>query len=143
MVAVTMPLIMLIGTSDVTDDPETTGDEQVDGRFRSGQSGNPAGRPKGSRNKLGEEFVAALQADFTEHGKTAIAKVRDERPDQYLKVIASILPKDVNITVNDFEDKSDDELRRELQQLAALIQPFLAAEGDQGEDEGTRAETLN
>lgn len=31
-------------------DPETTGAKQADTRFRPGQSGNPSGRPKGSRN---------------------------------------------------------------------------------------------
>lgn len=121
------------------DEPVYLKDEK--GRFVAGTGG--AGRKPGSRNKLGEEFVAALQADFAEHGKAAIIAVRTDKPDQYLKVIASILPKDVNITVNDFEDKSDDELRRELRELTAFLQPFLADAGDQGEGEGTRAETLN
>ena len=35
------------------------------------QPRNP-GRPKGSRNKLGEDFIAALAADFAEHGKCVI-----------------------------------------------------------------------
>jgi hypothetical protein len=34
-------------------------DERVIGRpFRPGQSGNPRGRPKGSRHKLSEQFLA-------------------------------------------------------------------------------------
>jgi len=36
------------------------------GRFLTGNSGG--GRPKGSRNKLGEQFLEALVQDFTEHG---------------------------------------------------------------------------
>ena len=35
------------------------------------QPGNP-GRPKGSRNKLGEDFIAAVAEDFAKHGMKAI-----------------------------------------------------------------------
>lgn len=63
------------------------------GRFISGNIGG--GRPKGARTKLGEAFLEAMYADFTEHGAATIVKVRDEKPDQYLKVVASILPKEI------------------------------------------------
>ena len=33
------------------------------------KKGNP-GRPKGARNKFGEDFISALKEDFNEHGKT-------------------------------------------------------------------------
>jgi hypothetical protein len=74
--------------------PELTGPKQ-DTRFKPGQSGNPAGRPKGARSKLNEQFLQAMFDDFTLHGVDAIAKVRNEKPDQYLKVVASILPKEI------------------------------------------------
>jgi hypothetical protein len=51
-----------------------------------GQSGNSAGRPKGSRNKLGEQFLTDLYADWVENGVAAIKKVRETRPEIYLKV---------------------------------------------------------
>ena len=39
------------------------------------KSGNPAGRPKGSHDKLSEEFVAEVYADWCEHGAAAIKTV--------------------------------------------------------------------
>lgn len=54
---------------------------------------NPAGRPKGSRNKLSESFIARLYAHFEEYGPSAIDAVYSESPVDYLKVIASVVPK--------------------------------------------------
>lgn len=80
------------------------------------EPGNP-GRPKGSRNKLGEAFIEAMHDDFLEHGKVVIATVRAEKPDQYLKVIASILPKELHIKDATLDDMSDNEL---IELLAAV-----------------------
>lgn len=60
--------------------------------FKPGQSGNPKGRVKGSRNKLSESFISALFDDFQEHGITAIQNMRVEKPNEYVKVIASLIP---------------------------------------------------
>ena len=64
-----------------------------------GGSGNPAGRPKGSRNKLSEEFVAEAYTDWCEHGAVAIQTVRETRPDVYVKIVASLLPRQVQAEV--------------------------------------------
>lgn len=64
--------------------------------FKPGQSGNPAGRPKGARSRLGEAFVDALLADWQQNGVQAIIDMRDEKPADYVKIVASILPKEIS-----------------------------------------------
>lgn len=109
------------------------------GQFRPGQSGNPAGKPKGARNKLGEAFIQALHDSFNEHGPATIEAVRVEKPDQYLKVIASLLPKEHRLSINEqFTDMTDDELAERIRHLAATIAPFLdGGAGSADEDVGS------
>lgn len=92
--------------SDASDNAEKT---QVGRPFEPGNKLGK-GRPKGSRNKLGEVFITALQADFEEHGVRVIETVRTERPHEYLKVVASLLPKQVEIKEGAFDGLSDEEL---------------------------------
>jgi hypothetical protein len=65
--------------------PEDTGTQQALGRkatqFKPGESGNPKGRPKGARNRLGTKFLEALEADFNKHGAQAIEQVRQKKPE--------------------------------------------------------------
>ncbi len=51
-----------------------------------------------ARAKLGEAFVAALLPDLLTDGKEAIERVRQEKPDQYVKAIASLLPRGINLS---------------------------------------------
>lgn len=115
----------------MSDEPEATGGQQVGNRFKPGQSGNPAGRPKGARNKLGELFLEALHNDFAKHGVEAIEKTREEKPDQYLKVVASLLPKEFKIeTVSEL---TDEQLDARIRQLASLIEIGVGAPVGGGE----------
>ena len=89
------------------------------------QPGNP-GRPRGSRNKLGEAFIAALAEDFEKHGVEVIERVRIEKPEAYIKVIASLLPKDLNLNVTKLDDLSDEQLLERLRSLTKEAAPLLA-----------------
>jgi Family of unknown function (DUF5681) len=62
--------------------------------FKSGQSGNPRGRPKGARSKLGEDFLTEPYENFAVHGAAAIERVCEDDPAACLRVIVSVLPKD-------------------------------------------------
>ena len=58
------------------------------------------GRPKGSRNKLSEEFVTELYADWQEHGSEAIKAVR-ETTCIYVMVVACLLPRQIEDEVTE------------------------------------------
>ena len=103
--------------------------------WQPGQSGNPAGKPKGARNKLGEAFIQALQEDFEEHGVAAVQAVRQDKPDQYLKVIASLMPKEHRLSFDDqYDGMTDAELAERIRATLAQLAPFLdAGSGADGE----------
>ncbi len=63
--------------------------------FVAGVSGNPDGRPKGSRNKLTETFLDTVAKDFAENGAQVIERVRLEDPVMYLKLVRSLVPPDL------------------------------------------------
>ncbi len=70
---------------------------EIDKRTNSGHfiPGNKfsSGRPKGSRNKLSEDFLSAFADDFAKHGTKVIENVRVNYPVAYLRMIAAIVPK--------------------------------------------------
>ncbi|UFS83198.1 hypothetical protein LPB79_13170 [Rhizobium sp. T136] len=112
------------------------------GRFLPGNSGF-GGRPKGARNKLGEQFIIDLYADWQKHGVDTLARVRNEKPDQYLKVVASILPKDLNVNINQMDDLTDDQLIQRIRSLDSAIRPFVDAQGASDVVGGTGSETAH
>ncbi len=118
---------------------ETTGHEQKPWLFKPGESGNPDGRPKGSRNKLGEAFLEALHKDFQENGEEAIAAARKESPLGYVRVCASILPKVLNVKHDPLDEMTDDQLREHVQRIAKELGPFLAFGGGAPSDKAEGA----
>lgn len=85
-----------------------------------GVSGNPAGRPKGSRGKLTEAFLAALAQDFNENGIEAIAAAREKDPMGYVKTVASLCPRELDIKTP-LQELTDDEVVAAIDDLRNLI----------------------
>lgn len=85
------------------------GERTEKGQFPPGVSGNPGGRAVGTRLKLNGDFLKALSADFDKHGVKAIEAARKEDPVSYVKVIASLLSKQVEQT-QPLDDLTDAEL---------------------------------
>lgn len=104
--------------------------------FQPGKSGNPGGRVKGAkevRDKLSQAFIRALLSSFEENGVSAIDRVIKEEPATYLKVIASIMPKELEIS-NNIGDLTDEQLTDVISALrsaisAGIVRDATAAEG--------------
>jgi hypothetical protein len=106
-------------------DPET-------GRFLTGNIGG--GRPKGARSKLSEQFLTDVLGEWETHGAVAISDMREKNPGDFVKMVASLLPKDVNLNLTDnLGELSDDELLGEIRKLHASLAPFLGA-GAEGQE---------
>jgi len=70
------------------------------GQFRPGQVANPNGRPKGARHKLGQSFLQKLAKHWQQYGDDALHRTWEKEPATYVKVIASLLPKEVSLTAD-------------------------------------------
>lgn len=82
--------------------------------------GNAAGRPKGSRHKLGTAFIDDLYEAWQTQGKDVIARVIEERPHEFLKSVASILPKEIEVKTTAVQDLSDDDIAAALIALRSV-----------------------
>ena len=80
-------------------------------QFKKGQGG----RVKGARNRLSMAFVEALAKEFSEFGPEAIRICRIERPTEFIKIVASVLPKEFELTDSRLTEITDEELDRLLE----------------------------
>jgi hypothetical protein len=86
--------------------------------FKSGQSGNPSGRAPGSRNRLSHAFLTALADDWEKHGEAVLRIMRIEKPADYVKTIAMLMPSESHVRT-DVGRLSDSELRELLRENRA------------------------
>jgi len=93
--------------------------------WQRGVSGNPAGRARGSRNKLTEEVICALLRDFRQHGQKAVARVRQTQPAAYLKILALLVPREQKVEHSNALKNLTDE---QLEAMIEYIETSLAAQ---------------
>jgi len=101
-------------------------------QFKPGEGG----RPKGTRDKLSRRFIEALAKDFDEHGEGAISAARERDPVGYMKVVAGLLPKEVEIK-RPAEDLTDDELANAISLIRASLTGSVEGSGDGAEEAGS------
>jgi hypothetical protein len=103
--------------------------------FKPGQSGNPKGRPKGSRNKLSEVFFRDLCDAWETFGKPALMTAAWTHPVEFVRVVAQLMPKDVEVTATKInaERMSSAELEALISKYRGLARDPLEAQKDQEE----------
>jgi hypothetical protein len=115
-----------------TSENSTIRDEKT-GRFLPGNSGGP-GRSRGSRNRLGEQYLADLKDVWETHGRAALIAAASEEPARFCQMYASLLPRqlDVDVDIVVREAQSALEAYRTLKALppAELRKLHLAERGD-------------
>jgi hypothetical protein len=55
------------------------------------------GRRAGARNRLSQEFLTTLLAEFEKHGAEAVRICRVERPIEFVKIVAGLMPKEIDL----------------------------------------------
>lgn len=111
-------------------------------QFKPGQAPlNPGGKPVGARNRLQGKFLNALADDFDQHGVKAIRDMRENDPSGYVKAIASLMPKEIEVT-RPLEDMSDDELVANVAALHAYLASQGARAGDSDKGRPKQAKKL-
>lgn len=117
------------------DNPENTGAVRADilTRFK---PGNP-GKPKGAKHRLQEDFIKDVQAAWEDKGAEAITMMIADKPGDFVKMVASLMPKEATLNINDNSEMTDDELAERVRSLASQLSPFLlGGTGDATEGTG-------
>jgi hypothetical protein len=98
-------------------------------RFMPGQSGNPGGKPVGARNKIQGDFLKELSEDFAIHGRSAIETMRKKDPSGYVRTVAALLPKTVEISTS-MDDLSDETIDRAILAVRSIVATQYSGEGE-------------
>jgi len=72
---------------------------EPNGRWLKGTPSPSQGRPVGSRSQFSNEMIADMRASWAKNGPAAMQKTFEEQPALYFRIMASVITKDVQISV--------------------------------------------
>jgi hypothetical protein len=99
---------------------------EPDERPRFVKGGKPGpGRPKGSRNKIAEEFFSDFYSHWLENGRAAIQWVFENKPDVYFNGAIKVLPQQVDVRVSEFAELTDEALDKKLAEMSSQLSAAL------------------
>ena len=85
--------------------------------------GNPGGNRHRTRHLLNQEFMQALLLNFRHEGKRAIEKVARNQPGVYLKILALLVPREMQIEhTNRIKQMTDEEIEQAIEAIQAMLE---------------------
>ena len=89
--------------------------------FAPGISGNPNGRPIGSRTAFSAAFMRDLAETWAKHGKDTMLQTAKLNPEVFFATCARLIPKDVHLTVQQHYSALDESDLAILRAIRAAI----------------------
>lgn len=74
-------------------------EKQLAARWKPGQSGNPAGRPIGARQRFADAFVGDVAATWEKHGTGVLDKMAQDEPVRFAELCGRLIPRDLQVTL--------------------------------------------
>ena len=89
------------------------------------------GRKPGVKNRLSHKFLEDLEAEWQEGGRIALKICRIEKPIEFAKLVAGLLPREFSIEDSRLKDLDDQELEVLINEMRAKLKTAIVREAEQ------------
>ncbi len=110
-------------------------------RFPAQNNANPGGKPVNLRNSLNARFLKVLSAEFDRVGKEAITIVAKTDPATFLRVIAALQPKEMEVK-RSLDDITDEQLDAAAIAIRAILNAQNSGSREKSETRTEQAQEL-